>query len=721
MKKYAESKKENAINTQNNSKAITKTKSNTQSQTGDKRKGKTGAKNSFMRNAAFISLILLVLLLLLTKFACGNCAVPEQEEDDVAFSNVLSASPLDFSQNINTDTPLSSDYDKADQDSYDNDTYDNITRVIDSLDIQSLDKGIRGGGGIGRLNNLVNTPSHICTYCANCNNCLNCGNGFCPLCCHHDEICAECSECLSCGSCCNFGDAAQSEVYSDCDIDDNCYDCDACGGDNCGCDDKYDDFDDYGGGDSGGGGAFDGSGGDSGGDSGGGDRCREGCGCENCRCDNCGDCDSCFGCSGDDFGAWSDWQDDGGTHSRERNCNHCGIAERDAHIENWGDWQSDESDHWRGCRDCGIYEPKSAHSFTAWSDGGGQCIRHCDDCGHEDNQPHEYGVWSDGGGHCVRHCGDCGHEDKQPHEYGVWSDGGNHSRVRSCNHCGAAERDAHIENWGDWQSDEIDHWRGCRDCGIYESKSAHSFTAWSDGGGQCVRHCDDCGHEDNQPHEYGVWSDGGDQCVRHCEYCGHKDNQPHEYGVWSDWQDDGEFGCMRESFCDRCGAIHGQFHTTKLGTYASNAFEHWQICDICGRKDDLTIENHIYSTGKNNGNGTCTRPCDVCAYETTAEHSLSAGNWSYNSGNDRCYRNVSCRYCSYFESESHRTAPSSNWSTSPSGHWKVCVYQPVNENGHPVGSICRASLNGYHGSGGHAWNPGNLHVCTVCSYWRANV
>ena len=102
--------------------------------------------------------------------------------------------------------------------------------------------------------------------------------------------------------------------------------------------------------------------------------------------------------------------------------------EEPAHEHSFGDWQKNETQHWKEC-ECGEEQGRANHSYTDDSDTT------CDTCGY----------------------------------------------VRT------VTPPAHEHSFGDWQSDETQHWKEC-ECGEEEGRADHVYTDDSD------TTCDTCGY-----------------------------------------------------------------------------------------------------------------------------------------------------------------------------------------------------------------------------------
>lgn len=126
--------------------------------------------------------------------------------------------------------------------------------------------------------------------------------------------------------------------------------------------------------------------------------------------------------------------------SRERECTVCGyneteIIEKLTHIHTFGEWKSDETDHWKECTGC---DDKA--------DLGG----------------HTYGGWK---------VTEKATEEKE----GL--------KERKCTVCGYRETEiidklAHVHSFGEWNCDKTNHWKECK-CGEKIESGEHTYTNWT--------------------------------------------------------------------------------------------------------------------------------------------------------------------------------------------------------------------------------------------------
>ncbi len=140
------------------------------------------------------------------------------------------------------------------------------------------------------------------------------------------------------------------------------------------------------------------------------------------------------------FGEWVTDQEptEEAEGTRHRNCEICSYSETGTipqldHKHIYGDWQSNETSHWREC-ECGEKSEVDSHSFGEWV------------------------------------------TDQEP------TDEAEGTRHRNCEICSYSETGTipqldHKHIYGDWQSNETSHWREC-ECGEKSEVSSHSFGAW---------------------------------------------------------------------------------------------------------------------------------------------------------------------------------------------------------------------------------------------------
>ena len=140
------------------------------------------------------------------------------------------------------------------------------------------------------------------------------------------------------------------------------------------------------------------------------------------------------------FGEWVTDQEptEEAEGTKHRNCEICSYSETGTipqldHKHIYGDWQSNETSHWRECK-CGEKSEVDSHSFGEWV------------------------------------------TDQEPTEEAEGT------RHRNCEICSYSETGTipqldHKHIYGDWQSNETSHWREC-ECGEKSEVNSHSFGAW---------------------------------------------------------------------------------------------------------------------------------------------------------------------------------------------------------------------------------------------------
>ena len=190
--------------------------------------------------------------------------------------------------------------------------------------------------------------------------------------------------------------------------------------------------------------------------------------------------------------------------SRHTECTVCGRVLRTEEIPATGHafgsaWKSDETDHWHECAACGEQADKAPHTESGWfidreateTEAGGRHTE-CAVCGRAlrmEEIPatgHAFGsAWHSDETDHWRECA-CGEQaDKAPHTESGWmidraatetEAGGRHTE---CTVCGRVLRTEEIpatgHAFGDWQSDETDHWHECATCGEQADKAPHEF------------------------------------------------------------------------------------------------------------------------------------------------------------------------------------------------------------------------------------------------------
>ena len=195
--------------------------------------------------------------------------------------------------------------------------------------------------------------------------------------------------------------------------------------------------------------------------------------------------------------------------SRERDCTVCDYVQTETipmleHEHSYGDWQKDETQHWKECR-CGEKTEVGNHTFDDWTitkepttTETGSRERTCTVCDYMQTETipvieHEHSYseeWSsDENNHW--HACECGAKaDTAAHTYGEWSvtkeatETETGSRERTCTVCDYMQTETipvieHEHSYSEeWSSDENNHWHAC-ECGAKADTAAHTYGEWS--------------------------------------------------------------------------------------------------------------------------------------------------------------------------------------------------------------------------------------------------
>ncbi len=246
-----------------------------------------------------------------------------------------------------------------------------------------------------------------------------------------------------------------------------------------------------------------------------------------CKCGEKGEVDS------HSFGEWVTDQEptEEAEGTRHRNCEICSYSESGTipqldHKHIYGDWQSNETSHWRECK-CGEKGEVDSHSFGEWvtdqeptEEAEGTRHRNCEICSYSESgtipqldHKHIYGDWQSNETSHWREC-KCGEKGEvDSHSFGEWvtdqepTEEAEGTRHRNCEICSYSESGTipqldHKHIYGDWQSNETSHWRECK-CGEKSEVDSHSFGAWitdkaatASETGTRHRECGVCGYQE---------------------------------------------------------------------------------------------------------------------------------------------------------------------------------------------------------------------------------
>lgn len=164
-----------------------------------------------------------------------------------------------------------------------------------------------------------------------------------------------------------------------------------------------------------------------------------------------------------------------------RTCSVCEKVETKEHNVDEESWESDGTQHWHECVDCGEQYDQAEHQF------GSACVAPCGVCEYVRSQGHSYGQqWRyDEEGHW-QVCEDCGEKTlAKEHEYDNECDD-------ECNVCGYHRDAGHV--YGENPvSDATGHWYECQVCGHKDGFSGHVSNAKATE--TTAELCTECGYE----------------------------------------------------------------------------------------------------------------------------------------------------------------------------------------------------------------------------------
>ena len=143
------------------------------------------------------------------------------------------------------------------------------------------------------------------------------------------------------------------------------------------------------------------------------------------------------------------------------------------HQHTLGDWEHDETNHWKTCSVCNEKVDEAPHDF------GSDDI--CKECGYKKPAPHEHtlGDWEHDETNHWKTCSVC-NEKVGKAEHNFDSNG-------VCK-CGYEKPAPHEHTLGDWEHDETNHWKTCSVCNEKVDKAVHNF-----GEDGKAEKCVDCG------------------------------------------------------------------------------------------------------------------------------------------------------------------------------------------------------------------------------------
>lgn len=249
----------------------------------------------------------------------------------------------------------------------------------------------------------------------------------------------------------------------------------------------------------------------------------------------------------------------------------CDINTPDTHNHSYSeDWKSDKDNHWKECS-CGDKSELGAHAST---DGD----EICDTCGYN-MHVHSYSdTWkSDETNHWKECSGaSCTEKNDVAAHIDEKDANGNAGHDEKCDICGY---DMHVHSYGEWKSDETNHWKECSGASCTEKSDIAAHIDEKDGNGNAGHDekCDICGYN-MHVHKYDIYGKDENGHWLVCS-CGLK--KADSDGAHADNDDD--------ELCDACGY---SLHVHSYTEWGWNETEHWKYCLKDNQADASSYEDH---------------------------------------------------------------------------------------------------------------------------------
>ncbi|MBQ7778871.1 MAG: leucine-rich repeat domain-containing protein [Clostridia bacterium] len=426
-------------------------------------------------------------------------------------------------------------------------------------------------------------------------------------------------------------------------------------------------------------------------------------------------------------------------HDCDTDCNECGFTRVTSHVMKT-EYSKDGSNHWLECDICGFDGEKEAHSYKA------NCVI-CDVCAYLGGGSHSWSdVYNSDDGYHWLVCGECGVNGTQSaHTY--------EDDCTLCDICDRASGKSH--SWSeDYEQNGSHHWRACKNCSQTDAKDAHSYSlsepihlatkATCQNAATYYYYCV-CGKLGSDTFSYGEvaehswntdYTEDGDRHYRSCKYgCGSViDEGAHSYG---DYKVTKNATCAETGtetrYCTLCDSSDSREIPKKDHAYGDDYehddVSHWIECGSCGEKKD----QDFHRLGDD-------LICDVCGYETTAEHDwdpvyrfddqkhwlvcldcgIITGEQAHQFTND-C--DTDCSICDYTRTTEHEW--NASYSNDSTAHWIECgeCGEKKDRGDHVYDHSCDTDCNicGKTRNITHEWGTeyskdsgGHWRVCTVC-------
>ena len=266
------------------------------------------------------------------------------------------------------------------------------------------------------------------------------------------------------------------------------------------------------------------------------------------------------------------------------------------HAYDWDNWQGDSTQHWVLCKDCGEEREREEHRISCVT---GQC-RVCDKEGNG-KISHKYdlaNIQFNETEHWLI-CEDCGEEEEHEKHWISCKTG----LCTACRQAGEGEI-THNYDWSAWKSNETQHWLVCQDCGEIGNKEDHWISCKT---GRCIN-CDQKG-TGYTSHDYGDWSHSETQHWRACLNCGEAEEP------WNH-----QISCQ-DGKCVDCGyAGQGTLsHEYAWDDWKYTETECWHICEACGEEADRYPHIISCKTGQ----------CLMCGHKGTGYIQHNLGDYQH--------------------------------------------------------------------------------------------
>ena len=226
---------------------------------------------------------------------------------------------------------------------------------------------------------------------------------------------------------------------------------------------------------------------------------------------------------------------------------------------------------------------------------------------------------------------------------------------------GGNESSEHTHSYGDWKSDDTNHWKECA-CKEESEKGAHS-------GGEATctakAKCEVCGEEYGAlvEHSYTILKYDADGHWYECECGASAEKEGHKGG---------DAACTGAAICEVCEQPYGKVGEHIYNVAKKDDTHHWNEC-ACGEADESSKVAHEYSIAKNDETNhwnecSCGVQGEVTAHSYEAKHDDN-NHW------EECV-------CGYKVNEVAHSF--GDFLTNDEKHWKECECGAISEESvHP--------------------------------------